>query len=224
MRNTPVCLVFAGLALGIPPAVPEHWLPTVPCLGDTDCVLNGVCTAGACACDPGWEGVSCDRLALHPAPDLGAYGYSPNISSSWGASVVKVDGQYHMYVSEFNNGCGLTSWQHNSHIVHATAATAAGPFEYSDTVLGTFSHNPKVLAGERERLLLFHVGDGGPYPPQSQCGGGTRQPMCTGTSTLLRTTSEECQRDMPPHTRPCDALFSLPMLIGCGTALAIRVS
>jgi hypothetical protein len=120
--------------------------------------------------------VSCDKLALRPAPDIGAYGYNPNISSSWGASVVKIKDQYHMYVSEFSNGCGLTSWQHNSHIVHATANTPTGPFEYSDTVLGAFSHNPKVLVGEH--ILLFHVGDGGPYPPQSQCAGGTLQPMC----------------------------------------------
>ena len=37
--------------------------------------------------------------------------YSPNVSS-WGAHVIKwTDNQYHMYVSEMWNDCGIDSWQ-----------------------------------------------------------------------------------------------------------------
>ena len=45
---------------------------------------------------------------------------SPNISS-WGGHVLRGDdGVYHLWVSEFVNGCGLSAWLSNSHVVHAT--------------------------------------------------------------------------------------------------------
>ena len=71
------------------------------CNDDIGCSLNGVCTkSGSCECDQGWYGTECELLDLSPAPPGGAYGYTPNISS-WGAHVVYLDGDYHMYVSEF---------------------------------------------------------------------------------------------------------------------------
>ena len=100
------------------------------CRTDLDCSLNGVCAAGSCACDGGWRGAGCELLDLRPAPPGGAYGFAPNISA-WGAHVIKApaDELYHMFVSEFWGGCGVSeSWQADSHVVHATAATPLGPY------------------------------------------------------------------------------------------------
>ena len=58
-----------------------------------DCQLAGECTGGVCVCDQGWTDANCSQLDLAPLTtnDLasaGAYGYSPNVSSWGGLSVV----------------------------------------------------------------------------------------------------------------------------------------
>ena len=126
------------------------------CRSDDDCSLNGECQGALCACDPGWTGPACGLLDLAPAPVVGAYGFSPNVSS-WGASVLFRDGRYHMYASEMWNGCGIHSWQTNSHVVHATADTPLGPFAYADTALPPFSHCNHVLV-TNQTIYLFHQG------------------------------------------------------------------
>ena len=129
------------------------------CRSDEDCSLNGECQGALCACDPGWTGPACGLLDLAPAPVVGAYGFSPNVSS-WGASVLFRDGRYHMYASEMWNGCGIHSWQTNSHVVHATADTPSGPFAYADTALPPFSHCNHVLVAN-QTIYLFHQGRSG---------------------------------------------------------------
>ena len=91
-----------------PPAVPPlmdqptpPWKPRSPCVDDTDCALNGACTAaGACHCGSGWTGPSCESLDVLPAPTIGAYGYAPN-RSSWGSHVFKYKGKYHGFFAEW---------------------------------------------------------------------------------------------------------------------------
>jgi hypothetical protein len=132
------------------------------CSSDLGCSLNGACTAGSCACDPGWSGAECELLALAPSPPGGAYGYAPNISS-WGAHVIRhpSDSLYHMFVSEFWGNCGVhESWQQDSHVVHATAATPLGPFKYVDTALppeATCMH----IAMNGSTIVMFHQGRSG---------------------------------------------------------------
>ena len=60
--------------------------------------------------------------------------------------MLELNGSYHMWVSEFFGGCGVSSWQHNSHVVHATSPKLEGPYIYQDTALNRFSHNPKVVS------------------------------------------------------------------------------
>lgn len=130
------------------------------CTSDESCSLNGVCEAsGACRCDAGWRGDACGVLNLVAAPPGGAYGFSPNISS-WGAHVVRRDGEYHMFVSEMWNGCGISSWKTNSHLVHATSRTPLGPYAYQDTSLPPFSHCNHVLESNGT-IYLFHQGRSG---------------------------------------------------------------
>ena len=83
-----------------------------------------------------------------------------------------------MWTSEFWGGCGVSSWQHNSHIVHATASVLEGPYAYQDTALSRFSHNPKVVQNHATDagFYLFHIGDAVPYPPNARCADGA--PFC----------------------------------------------
>ena len=61
------------------------------CRTDSDCSLNGLCTAGICACDAPWAGNRCQTLqlavgllGLHDIPLCAYHGDGPN-STSWGA-------------------------------------------------------------------------------------------------------------------------------------------
>lgn len=74
----------------------------------------------------------------------GAYGFSPNISS-WGGSPIYADGEYHLYVAEIADGCGLSAWQTNSQCVHATSKTLAGPYQRRDVAVNIWCHGPSVV-------------------------------------------------------------------------------
>ena len=70
-----------------------------------------------------------------PTRTPAAYGDIPNVSS-WGGGVLRGDdGVYHLWVSEFSHGCGLTSWLNSSLITHATADTPTGPVRWHDTAV-----------------------------------------------------------------------------------------
>jgi hypothetical protein len=64
------------------------------------------------------------------------------------------------YAAELWNDCGIQSWTHNCHIVHATSKTASGPFTYKDTPIGPFSCNPHAIELPDSSLALFHIGEG----------------------------------------------------------------
>ena len=141
---------------------------TVVCTDDLNCTLNGVCDLqeGACVCDTPWKGPTCGELDVLPAPRVGAYGMAPNVTS-WGGNAVFFEGEYHLYVSEIVNGCGLSAWGANSQIVHATAITPLGPFQKHDVALPPWAHNPEVVLqtfsdGTPPNFVLFHIGDGVP--------------------------------------------------------------
>eukprot|EP01052_Picozoa_sp_SAG31_P026625 SAG31_NODE_2428_length_5715_cov_6.736111_6_plen_341_part_00 len=150
-----------------------------PCKSDLDCSLNGVCdkTTGVCACDEPWTS------NLDGANKLPACGFlrfsrngSPNNASqspagvfhgvnkewtSWGASVVRGrDKKYHAFVAEMANECGLGTWQQNSQVVHAVAATPAGPFQRVDVVVPPLSHNPQVMIAPDGTAVIYTLFDG----------------------------------------------------------------
>eukprot|EP00036_Acanthoecidae_sp_10tr_P014772 CAMPEP_0206291816 /NCGR_PEP_ID=MMETSP0106_2-20121207/3311_1 /ASSEMBLY_ACC=CAM_ASM_000206 /TAXON_ID=81532 /ORGANISM="Acanthoeca-like sp., Strain 10tr" /LENGTH=841 /DNA_ID=CAMNT_0053722381 /DNA_START=158 /DNA_END=2683 /DNA_ORIENTATION=- len=166
---------------GVPPPPPSGCVDPY-----RSCSLNGVCSdEGDCECYSGWSGAACETLAMLPTPRLAraaAYGgdsQTPNVSSWGGNALLGDDGQWHLWVSEFVNGCGLSSWLSNSVITHAVAPNATGPFVKADRALGIFSHNvmplrapPSFGTGARP-YYLFHLGNGisGPLLPSGSPGG-----------------------------------------------------
>ena len=119
-------------------------------------------------------------------------GYAPNISA-WGAHLVRVPGDllYHMFASEFLGGCGVhESWQVDSHVVHATAKTALGPFTYTDTALppeATCMH----IAMNGSTIVMYHQG-------RSGNGRGTLKNCTIGGAPYTPPHSEDW-RPVPQH-------------------------
>ena len=166
-------------------------LPTAPamrsffCATDFDCSLNGVCapSSGACACLPPWAGQACGQLDFlpAPAPHLAALIPAPN-ASTWCASTLRDSGSgtWHAVYSQFAGACGLNSWVANSQLLHATSASAAGPFlpsSSSPLLRLPFAHNPKLARAPDGTYLVFHIGCGDNsthrYGP---CSGGVTPP------------------------------------------------
>lgn len=148
------------------------------------CSLNGYLRGdganATCWCNPGWSGAQCQALRL---PKLagnfatsGSYGRDPNVTS-WGATLVQQasDLSYHLFVTEEQNGCGMTSWKQNSAIIHAVSpAPGAGPFRRVGMVI-PFATNPAVhwdAQAQMWRMLVIKTG--GPASKQHHCraGGG----------------------------------------------------
>jgi hypothetical protein len=153
--------------------------PPIQCRTALDCNLNGACVAGHCKCDAAWRDVDCGELALLPVPsDLrGAYQHKVNLSdcavscgpSSWGGLPIKgKDGNYHLFASQFVNNCTLHGWNPGSTIIRAVSSDPMGPYEYVETVFGTFHHNPQVVRLDTGELLMYMIG--GDHPPPADKG------------------------------------------------------
>ena len=132
-----------------------------PCESTLNCSLNGACTNGACVCTMGWTGARCGSLDLLPV-DRSVLGFNPmrdgRNMSSWGGSVVAVNGTWHMYASRFDNHCGVNSYLLNSRVVHAESSSSAlGPYTEVDSVLDAFAHEPAVARAPDGRLALITV-------------------------------------------------------------------
>jgi hypothetical protein len=95
------------------------------------------------------------------------------------------DGLYHGYFAEMERGCGLTSWETNSVISHATSSSPHGPWAREGTTLGVWSHTPSTAVAHDGTILLFHMGSGvggralnGSREYNASCAGG-RSPCGT---------------------------------------------
>ena len=153
-----------------------------PCTTDLDCSLNGVCSNAVCVCDAPWNGTSCSVLQFRPAPTVGAYGESPNVTS-WGGTPLLGDEPnttWHMYVVEIEGaGCGLAQWKAQSTVVHAIASSPEGPYMRVSTVLKHEAHNPAALR-HNGSWYIFHIGDGDAPKNVSACTGGEGPPPPAG--------------------------------------------
>ncbi|CAJ1938703.1 unnamed protein product [Cylindrotheca closterium] len=134
------------------------------CLTSVDCAMNGECirhskdrqSPGKCQCFDGWRGTTCEVLDLLPIAPQTAGLQLPNHASSWGGSVVYVDGKYHMFASEIVNGCGLGYWTTNSQVIRAVSDHPNGPYVKQEVILPTFSHDANVLQrGPNGEIVLF---------------------------------------------------------------------
>ena len=111
----------------------------------SDCGYGGVFSGGACACRSEWAGPNCTQLALLPAPNALAFSAPNSTISSWGGSVQRLrGGGYAMAVAVMAGHCGLDTWEANSQVVLARAATPDGPFTQQRVLLAPFSHNPTL--------------------------------------------------------------------------------
>jgi hypothetical protein len=131
------------------------------CTSDIECSLNGACRDGACVCDPGWIGTSCSALDLLPARK--AAGYKMPGRSSWGGSVIRANGTYHMFVEELVNGCGLNTYARNMRIAHAISESgrADGPYQPVNLVTSFSASTPHALRDPSNGdWLVFGTGCG----------------------------------------------------------------
>jgi hypothetical protein len=152
--------------------VNEKWVPLSesgadsarllwPCESERDCSYNGACGAdGACECDAAWGGPRCGELQLLPVdpaqPGLRLVGADGRNISTWGAPMLRdpATGTWHAWASEMEYGCGINSWQTNSHVVHATAAAPGGPWTRKEEVFAAFAHEPDVVLGPKGELVM----------------------------------------------------------------------
>ena len=151
------------------------------CETPIDCSLNGVCGATRkCSCDPAWTGRHCDVLNVAPTPK--SSGYKNSTFASWGGNIIYDDEreEYHLFVAQFVNECPLGLWGSASSIVRATSSSFVGPFNYKETVINAFSHNPTIRKSPYDgRYYLFFIGSGDSTDP----------PDCRSTPSTLSSRS-----------------------------------
>lgn len=132
-----------------------------PCVDEAGCWGGGACVDSVCICDDWWTGENCQQLALKPAapPKQQAYRRWGEKVSSWGGSPLKADNSsFHLFLSEFDDNCGLSSWMPKSTVVHATSRSPDGPYERQDVVIGEFHHNPVVVKMPGSGYLMMVIG------------------------------------------------------------------
>ena len=162
----------------------------VPCVTDEDCSLNGVCTSGACVCDPGWTTLpfglngamspGCGYLDFDPSPITtcgpacafhGGPGGVDMSTTSWGGSVNRnpVDGKYWMFAAEMSHHCTLSQWTTNSQVVSAVSDTPMGPYVRQEVTIPPWSHNPQAVVAPDGTWVIFTLGPGFGQKPQVDC-------------------------------------------------------
>ena len=100
-----------------------------------------------------------------PLPSLTLAALCSRVSPgrSWGGNLIFDGSNYHMFVAEMINGCGLQQWRTNSQISHATSPTVLGPYTYRDQMLAPWGHNPHAVqytVGGTTMYAIFHIGTG----------------------------------------------------------------
>lgn len=85
----------------------------------------------------------------------------------WGGSLIKVDDTYHLFASRWPETNKFPSgYRTHSEIVHATADTPLGPYQFSEVVLkgrgakwwdGQMCHNPKIVKSG-DTYVLYYIG------------------------------------------------------------------
>mmetsp|Transcript_17727 Transcript_17727/g.46280 ORF Transcript_17727/g.46280 Transcript_17727/m.46280 type:complete len:363 (-) Transcript_17727:1552-2640(-) len=119
------------------------------CSTDLDCSLNGVCTAGECACDKPWSGDACQTLTFATTPALAKSLY--NISdprNTWNGPIVTgSDGKFHMYVPIYNKG----SLGGPPSMLHGLATSVTGPWDWTSLPqMPTAGENPAAVVFKNE--------------------------------------------------------------------------
>ena len=136
---------------------------------ETDCVLNGMCKAGSCVCDPGWRGAKCNQLNLKAPDRLGPHGYYNGSMPTWGGDIIYENGAYHAFLT----AKGYTtpprdesdSYLCNTAIVRLEGSSPAGPFKFAEVVLPVFHHEAHAIRAPDGTVLIYMIKyDGGEFP------------------------------------------------------------
>ena len=67
------------------------------------------------------------------------------------------DGQWHMFVSQMEEGTDLRQWKKASFVAHCTAATAAGPYVYRSRAISGYGHNPVLRQDPSGTWLVYFI-------------------------------------------------------------------
>ena len=133
-------IVFA-LALALAPSLRA----AAQCASDLDCALNGLCAAGACACDAPWSGPNCATLAfaVTPASAHSLYPLSDPRNTWNGPIVAGPDGLLHIYVPYYPEG----SLGAPTTVKHGVAAAVTGPWDWASRpdVTAAVGENPAAV-------------------------------------------------------------------------------
>jgi hypothetical protein len=127
------------------------------CTSAADCGRLGACTAGKCACFPGYTGPACATLDLLPAPLDAGLRQKPN-RSNWCGTILPDDTNkslWHMYNSDFSE-CGLGIWTTGSRVIHSIASNPIGPYHPTGAVaVQAEAHNPQAVKAPDGTYLLM---------------------------------------------------------------------
>ena len=151
-------------------------LSTFKCGDDADCEYLGSCTAGKCACTPGFKGDSCGEIDFLPAPSdtRGILWPQPaqlsdNSTFSWGFTVVYDEAQK-TYEAVVNVGCcspepanprgtcGVTVG--GTYLVHLRSTEPDRGYTAQGAFMVPTSFNPHLMrARNGTYVLYFRVND-----------------------------------------------------------------
>ena len=141
------------------------------CTSALGCSLNGNCVGGRCQCFGGWGGAHCGRLQLLPTTLASGYNLvAEEGTASWGGSMVRGDdGQWHSFVGEMADHCGLSAFLTNDRIIHAVSKTPIGPWVRQGSLhpFGVSAECPHAIRGPDGAYLVFHTGCGNLSNPNS---------------------------------------------------------
>ena len=141
---------------------------------ETDCVLNGVCKGGSCACDPGWQGEKCNQLKLKQPNRLEPHGYYNGSMPTWGGDVIYENGIYHAFITAKRYTTPpldeADRYVCNTAIVRLEGKSPAGPFTFAEVVLPVLHHEAHAIRAPDGTVLIYMIKyDGGEFPGVLEC-------------------------------------------------------
>lgn len=193
--------VCAPIRQRVPSPVPR---PDSPQRASTPVAATIESAGGRCECDAEWTGPQCGELNLLPTSP--SAGFRPPNGSSWGGSIIAdSNGGLHMFAALMTEHCGLDTWETNSEVVHAVAASPFAPFVQvaGPPVIPRFAHNPTIHRNAEGRYLLYHIGCGAspsPCPDCVVCQNGTTPPSTAPVSRTLSNARLRAPRNRTPST------------------------
>ena len=100
------------------------------CTTNTDCNLNGFCTAGECNCNNPWYGPNCENFAfaMTPASGKSLFDSGASRNNTWGGPImIAPDGTFHLFSPLYRNGSlsGPTTTK------HGVAQVITGPYDWT---------------------------------------------------------------------------------------------